>query len=234
MHCQVAALRVENLLLAGTEVDRGQAALVVADVGKAVRHREQVGRAIRRRRDGQARRDLVDIRLQRHDLRPAGFQDLGAVARFVLVYFSVQAIGVDVLALRIDRRRARRQRCRRRWLVRPDQRTIGGVQCQRRAVPADDEQQVPRSDRRRDIFQKHRRDIRRQRQRRGGEREAIAVRGRITLLRAVVSVVRGVHAELQPVRGRQRRRSQHAQDDGDRQQPRRDLMLHLRTPLRVV
>src|SRR4029079_4723234 len=49
MHCQVAALRVENLLLAGTEVDRGQAALVVADVGKAVRHREQVGRAIRRR-----------------------------------------------------------------------------------------------------------------------------------------------------------------------------------------
>src|SRR5262249_9344450 len=61
-----------------------------------------------RRRNAQRRRDLFDVRLARHDLRPAAADDLQAVADSILVRISVEAVAVNKLPVRINRGR----RCR--------------------------------------------------------------------------------------------------------------------------
>ena len=213
----VAAHRIEHDLGAGSEVDRGDVALVVAAVVRQPRraavHDIQVGAAVARNRQRERGGYLLDLRLERGQLGPAAGDDLGAVADFILVYKSIQRVVVDVLPARIERGRAGgralvvggRQRAGMRAgrIARPELRAARRVQRQQRAVALRHVQHVAHAGGRGDRFEQHRRA-----RHVAGQRNRIAQpqlrhvrRAELRLVR-VAAAVRGVETELQPVGGR--------------------------------
>ena len=113
---QVAAVGVEDVLAAGGQIDGGQVALVIAIVAgiAAVGHVE-VARAVPGGGDRQGGGALLVEALEGGRLRPAAPRHLRAIANRVLMHppveraavraVAVQAIAVDVLPVRVDRRR---------------------------------------------------------------------------------------------------------------------------------
>ncbi len=129
----VAAQRVEHVLHAVGEIDRRQVALVVAGIAAVAVGDDVEIRDAARRSDREAAGALLDIGLQRDQLGPAAAGDFVAVADVVFVHEAVETVRVDETAPGIDRRCGRR-RLVARFLMRPDDRSVGDVDRHQHAV----------------------------------------------------------------------------------------------------
>ena len=241
MHRLVAARRVEDLLRACSQVDRGHVTLIVAVVAwVAPVYHVKIGRPIGGcGREG--RRAFFIETFERGQLRPAAAHDFSAVADLILVHVAVETVAVDILPIGIDGRGGRRiaRASRPVDLARSGPVLMGpglasrlGVERNDAAVPGRDEKQVLGTRRGTHSFQEYRRPIRRLR-----KRDLVLLRqcadvvGGDRCFSGISPAVLGIPTELQPVVGMRRRDRQRNRQCAEAPQEERIVMVSINVVL---